>query len=30
VVGTSGSLTGYRWGIDRKRQLLQAETAAAL
>ena len=25
VVGASGSLTGYRWGIDRKRQLLQAE-----
>jgi AraC family transcriptional regulator of adaptative response/methylated-DNA-[protein]-cysteine methyltransferase len=27
VVGASGSLTGYRWGIDRKRQLLQAEQA---
>ena len=25
VVGVSGSLTGYRWGVDRKRQLLQAE-----
>ncbi len=25
VVGASGSLTGYRWGVDRKRQLLQAE-----
>lgn len=25
VVGADGSLTGYRWGIDRKRQLLQAE-----
>jgi AraC family transcriptional regulator, regulatory protein of adaptative response / methylated-DNA-[protein]-cysteine methyltransferase len=25
VVGASGSLTGYRWGIDRKRQLLDAE-----
>jgi len=25
VVGASGSLTGYRWGIDRKRQLLEAE-----
>jgi AraC family transcriptional regulator, regulatory protein of adaptative response / methylated-DNA-[protein]-cysteine methyltransferase len=25
VVGVSGSLTGYRWGIDRKRQLLDAE-----
>jgi AraC family transcriptional regulator, regulatory protein of adaptative response / methylated-DNA-[protein]-cysteine methyltransferase len=27
VVGVSGSLTGYRWGIDRKRQLLAAERA---
>jgi AraC family transcriptional regulator of adaptative response/methylated-DNA-[protein]-cysteine methyltransferase len=26
VVGVSGSLTGYRWGIDRKRQLLEAES----
>jgi AraC family transcriptional regulator of adaptative response/methylated-DNA-[protein]-cysteine methyltransferase len=25
VVGASGALTGYRWGVDRKRQLLQAE-----
>jgi AraC family transcriptional regulator, regulatory protein of adaptative response / methylated-DNA-[protein]-cysteine methyltransferase len=25
VVGASGSLTGYRWGVDRKRQLLKAE-----
>jgi AraC family transcriptional regulator of adaptative response/methylated-DNA-[protein]-cysteine methyltransferase len=25
VVGASGSLTGYRWGIERKRQLLEAE-----
>ncbi len=25
VVGAGGSLTGYRWGTDRKRQLLQAE-----
>ena len=25
VVGAGGSLTGYRWGIDRKQQLLQAE-----
>ena len=25
VVGASGSPTGYRWGIDRKRQLLEAE-----
>jgi AraC family transcriptional regulator of adaptative response/methylated-DNA-[protein]-cysteine methyltransferase len=27
VVGVSGSLTGYRWGVERKRQLLQAEKA---
>jgi len=27
VVGASGSLTGYRWGIERKRQLLEAEGA---
>ncbi len=27
VVGASGSLTGYRWGVDRKRQLLEAEGA---
>ncbi len=27
VVGASGSLTGYRWGVERKRQLLQAESA---
>jgi AraC family transcriptional regulator of adaptative response/methylated-DNA-[protein]-cysteine methyltransferase len=26
VVGRSGSLTGYRWGIDRKRQLLEMES----
>lgn len=25
VVGVSGSLTGYRWGIERKRKLLDAE-----
>ena len=25
VLGVSGSLTGYRWGVDRKRQLLEAE-----
>jgi AraC family transcriptional regulator of adaptative response/methylated-DNA-[protein]-cysteine methyltransferase len=28
VVGVSGSLTGYRWGVDRKRQLLKAERAS--
>jgi len=27
VVGANGSLTGYRWGIERKRQLLEAESA---
>jgi len=27
VVGASGSLTGYRWGLDRKRQLLASEGA---
>lgn len=25
VVGVNGSLTGYRWGVDRKRRLLEAE-----
>jgi AraC family transcriptional regulator of adaptative response/methylated-DNA-[protein]-cysteine methyltransferase len=25
VVGASGSLTGYRWGIERKQMLLEAE-----
>jgi AraC family transcriptional regulator, regulatory protein of adaptative response / methylated-DNA-[protein]-cysteine methyltransferase len=27
VVGASGALTGYRWGVARKRQLLEAESA---
>jgi AraC family transcriptional regulator of adaptative response/methylated-DNA-[protein]-cysteine methyltransferase len=27
VVGAGGSLIGYRWGIDRKRRLLEAEQA---
>lgn len=27
VVGLSGSLTGYRWGVERKMQLLEAEGA---
>ena len=27
VVGASGDLTGYRWGVDRKRQLLELERA---
>ena len=25
VIGTDGSLTGYRWGLDRKQQLLTLE-----
>ena len=25
VVGVSGALTGYRWGVERKQQLLEAE-----
>ncbi|MBS1821858.1 MAG: methylated-DNA--[protein]-cysteine S-methyltransferase [Acidobacteria bacterium] len=29
VVGKDGSLTGYRWGTDRKRRLLEAEARAA-
>jgi AraC family transcriptional regulator of adaptative response/methylated-DNA-[protein]-cysteine methyltransferase len=28
VVGASGSLTGYRWGVERKRMLLEAERGA--
>ncbi|HXR38979.1 MAG TPA: methylated-DNA--[protein]-cysteine S-methyltransferase [Terracidiphilus sp.] len=27
VVGANGALTGYRWGVERKRQLLAAESA---
>jgi AraC family transcriptional regulator of adaptative response/methylated-DNA-[protein]-cysteine methyltransferase len=27
VVGVSGALTGYRWGVERKRMLLDAEGA---
>jgi AraC family transcriptional regulator, regulatory protein of adaptative response / methylated-DNA-[protein]-cysteine methyltransferase len=29
VVGASGSLTGYRWGVERKQRLLEAEGAGA-
>jgi AraC family transcriptional regulator of adaptative response/methylated-DNA-[protein]-cysteine methyltransferase len=29
VVGVSGALTGYRWGVERKRLLLEAEKAGA-
>ena len=29
VIGKDGSLTGYRWGLDRKRKLLAAEAASA-
>jgi AraC family transcriptional regulator of adaptative response/methylated-DNA-[protein]-cysteine methyltransferase len=25
VVGATGSLTGYRWGVERKRELLKRE-----
>lgn len=29
VIGKDGSLTGYRWGTDRKRRLLEAEKKVA-
>ena len=29
VVRNDGALSGYRWGIDRKRALLERETSAA-
>jgi len=29
VVGSDGSLTGYRWGVPRKQALLEKERAAA-
>ncbi|HVJ08401.1 MAG TPA: bifunctional DNA-binding transcriptional regulator/O6-methylguanine-DNA methyltransferase Ada [Acidisarcina sp.] len=30
VVGSDGKLTGYRWGVERKRKLLEAERSAAV
>jgi AraC family transcriptional regulator, regulatory protein of adaptative response / methylated-DNA-[protein]-cysteine methyltransferase len=30
VIGSDGSLTGYRWGVPRKRALLEKERAAAI
>jgi AraC family transcriptional regulator of adaptative response/methylated-DNA-[protein]-cysteine methyltransferase len=27
VVGAGGALSGYRWGVERKRKLLEAEGA---
>ena len=29
VIGQNGALTGYRWGLDRKRKLLHAESRAS-
>ena len=29
AIGATGSLTGYRWGTDRKKMLLELETAGA-
>jgi len=29
VVGASGALTGYRWGVERKRLLLAAERGSS-
>jgi methylated-DNA-[protein]-cysteine S-methyltransferase/AraC family transcriptional regulator of adaptative response/methylated-DNA-[protein]-cysteine methyltransferase len=28
VVGTGGDLCGYRWGLERKRRLIEMEAAA--
>lgn len=29
VIGSDGKLTGYRWGVERKKKLLEIETRAA-
>ncbi|HYK37245.1 bifunctional DNA-binding transcriptional regulator/O6-methylguanine-DNA methyltransferase Ada [Alloacidobacterium sp.] len=29
VIGSNGSLTGYRWGVDRKKKLLELESIQA-
>ena len=29
VIGATGRLSGYRWGIERKKRLLEAEKAGA-
>jgi AraC family transcriptional regulator of adaptative response/methylated-DNA-[protein]-cysteine methyltransferase len=29
VIGSNGKLTGYRWGLERKRRLLESEKTAA-
>ena len=30
VVGANGSLTGYRWGVERKRRILEAECGKSM
>jgi O-6-methylguanine DNA methyltransferase len=29
VIGSNGKLTGYRWGVERKKKLLELEGAGA-